>query len=237
MSDTFTFDGIVSSTYGVLVYPTDSMISAPARLYTRHTVPGRSGDLLVDEHRFENTVREYGIIIAAYANAQIAALRNALASRVGYFRLTDTFDPTHYYMAMYSEDFQPTLYWRTKDQGKATISFERKPQRFLLTGEQQRTYTGSGSITNPTMFPAKPLLRVYGTGTLGIGSTNITIADHGNDYIDIDCETGRAYYNATALDNKVTLNAIDYPSLLPGSNGVNLSGVTRAIITPRWWEI
>ena len=49
---------------------------------------------------------------------------------------------------------------------------------------------------------------------------------------------GRAYYGANPLDSKITLNTIDFPSLLPGSNGISKgSGITQIIITPRWWEL
>jgi phage-related protein len=238
MSDSFTFDGIGSAAYGVYVFPTDSMVAAPARQYSELVVPGRSGVLLMDDMRYENIEREYGIVIADSGEENVALLRNMLASRVGYCRLTDTFDPDHYYMAAYNQNFTPVMEWRKKDMAKAKISFYRKPQRFLLTGENVITLTSSGNITNPTQFKSKPFIRVYGSGVLGVGSTNITIASHGYSYMDIDCETGRAYYGATSLDSKVTLNAIDFPTLNPGSNGISKgSGITRIEITPRWWEL
>ena len=240
MSDTFTFDGIVSSTYGVYVFPTDSMKSAPARQYTEYNIPGRSGALLVDEARFPNTKRDYGVIIAesGTSSVNLDGLRNALASRVGYFRLTDTFDTTHYFMAAYREDFLPSYDWQGKKLSKAQISFNRKPQRYLISGGTAVPFTSSGTITNPTRFDSMPYLRVYGTGVLGIGSTNITIAAHGYSYIDIDCETCRAFYGATALDNKVTLSTRDYPKLAPGSNGISVgTGITSVSVTPRWWEL
>lgn len=238
MSDSFTFDGISSAAYGVYVFPTDSMVAAPARQYSTLVVPGRSGVLLMDDMRYENTERKYGIVIDDSGEENVALLRNMLASRVGYCRLTDTFDTDHYYMAVYNENFEPTLEWRKREMAKAVISFTRKPQRYLLSGESQTTLTASGTITNPTQFNAKPLLRVYGSGVVGVGGTNITIASHSYSYVDIDCEIGRAYYGATSLDSRITLNAIDFPSLRPGSNGITKgSGITRIIITPRWWEL
>lgn len=239
MSDTFTFDGISSAAYGVYVYPTDSMYQAPARQYTVLTVPGRSGALLIDENRFDNTVREYGVVIPENGRSNIDGLRNALASRVGYFRLTDTFDSTHYYMAMYDEDFMPTIDWHGLS-SKVVLTFTRKPQRFLLSGETAVVMTSSGTITNPTRFASKPLLVVTTTrstgSVLGVGSTNITIRRQGVTYI--DCETGRAYNGATPYDTYISLNTIDFPTLNPGSNGITLgTGISRVEITPRWWEI
>lgn len=238
MSDTFTFDGISSATFGVYVFPTDSMVAAPARQYTEQVVPGRSGVLLMDDERYENVQHDYSVITNNNGLLNLSMLRNVLASRVGYCRLTDTFDTGHYYMAVYNQDFTPMLEWRKKDMAKALISFYRKPQRFLLSGETIITLTSSGSITNPTRFKSKPLVRVYGSGVVGVGNTNITIASHAYSYMDIDCETGRAYYGATSLDSKVVLNQIDFPSLNPGANGITKgSGITRIEITPRWWEL
>lgn len=234
----FTFDGINSIDDDLYVFPTDSMVAAPARQYTEQVVPGRSGVLLMDDGMYDNILHEYQVVADDDGQANIALLRNMLASRVGYCRLTDTFDTDHYYMAAYNQDFTPVLEWRRRDMAKAMISFYRKPQRFLLSGESAVVLTASGSITNPTRFKAKPFIRVYGSGVLGIGDTNITIASHAYSYMDIDCETGRAYYGATSLDSKVTLNAIDFPSLAPGSNGITKgSGITRIEITPRWWEL
>jgi len=240
MSDTFTFDGISSATYGVYVFPTDTMMAAPEREYDTVTVPGRSGELLIDRGRFGNVQREYGVVMADDGSVNMAALRNVLASRNGYCRLVDTFEPDHFFMAVYREPFEPTLEWRGKEMAKARIAFERKPQRWLLSGETEQIYTSSGTITNPTRFASKPLLRVTTTrstaSVLGVGSTNITIKRQGVIYI--DCEMARAYNGATSLDSYVTLNTIDYPTLAPGSNGISLgTGISRLEITPRWWEI
>ena len=240
MSGSFTFDGIGSATYGVYAFPTDSMQNAPARQYNAVTVPGRSGLLLMDSGRYENVTRTYGVVIPENADSNLPGLRAVLASRVGYCRLTDTFDTDHYFMAVYREDFQPTYDWRSGEMGKAEITFECKPQRFLISGETEITKTSSGSVSNPTRFPSKPLLVVTTTrssaSVLGVGSTNITLTRQGVTYI--DCEIGRAYNGATSYDDKVALSTIDFPSLAPGSNGISLgTGISKVVITPRWWEL
>ena len=238
MSDYFEYNGVNSSTFLARVFPTDSMLKSSARDYTTVSVPGRSGTLLLDHGSYANIMREYDVQIVGDTDlAKFNALRAHLASCVGYLRLTDSFEPAHYFMAAYTEGFNMTADFASKRRGRGTITFECKPQRFLISGETAQTFTSSSMITNPTQFQSKPLLRVYGHGILGIGSTNITIAAHSGSYMDIDCETGRAYYGATPLDSYVSLNTIDYPTLPAGVTGVALSGVTRVIITPRWWEL
>ena len=241
MSDYFIYGGVNSSTWFARVFPTDSMLKAPAHNYNTVTVPGRSGKLLMDLGCYDNITREYDIqIIGDTDLGKFNALRNYLASRTGYLRLTDSFDAAHYYMAAYTEAFNLTADFASMKRGRGTIAFDCKPQRFLLTGETAVTFNATGTITNPTRFPSKPLLVVTTTrataSVLGIGSTNITLTRSGTTYI--DCETGRAYNGATSYDNKIALSTIDFPTLAPGSNGVSLgTGISSVVITPRWWEL
>lgn len=241
MSDYFIYGGVNSATFLARVFPTDSMLKAPAHKYEEVVVPGRSGKLLMDLASFDNIVREYDVQIVGDSElAGFIALRNYLASCAGYLRLTDSFDTTHYYMAAYTEAFDLTADFHSQKRGRGTISFDCMPQRFLLSGETAVVMASSSTITNPTRFPSKPLLRVTTNrataSVLGVGSTNITIKRQGVTYI--DCEMGRAYNGATPLDTCISLNTIDFPTLEPGSNGISLgTGISRVEITPRWWEI
>lgn len=239
MSDFFVYNGVNSAAWLARIFPTDSMLKATAHKYDMIVVPGRSGALLMDLKSYDNIPREYDVqIVGDTELARFIALRNYLTSCAGYLRLTDSFDTSHFYMAAYTEAFDLTADWHSRKRARGTITFDCMPQRFLLTGETATTFTSSGTIVNPTRFRSKPLIRVYGAGVVGVGDTNITIASHNFYYMDIDCETGRAYNGATSLDSKVTLNAIDFPSLAPGSNGITKgSGISRIDITPRWWEL
>lgn len=238
MIDHFVYNGVSSAEYSARVFPTHSMLTAPAHKYNKVTVPGRSGALLMDLDSFDNIQREYDIQIANDSDlAAFDALRNYLASCKGYLRLTDSFDTTHYYMAAYTEAFNMTADWRSKKRGRGTVAFDCMPQRFLLSGEVVVPFTASGSIENPTLFPAKPLLRVYGNGVVGVGGTNITIIN-ADVYTDIDCAMGYAYKGGSSKNLNVTLSSRDFPSLAPGQTGISLgSGISRVEVTPRWWTV
>lgn len=241
MSDYFVFAGRNSADFKTRVFPTDSMLKAPARNYNTVTVPGRSGALLMDLASYDNATREYDVQIFNDADlAAFVALRNYLASCKGYQRLTDSFDTTHYYMAAYTEAFNLTADFHSMRRGRGTLSFNCKPQRFLLSGESAVVVTTDDTISNPTRFASKPLLRVTtttaGACILGIGGVNITTTYNGT--MTIDCETGRAYNGATPLDKFVALNDIDFPTLPPGTTGITVgTGISRVEITPRWWEL
>ena len=88
-------------------------------------------------------------------------------------------------MALLEGDIEPklTAYHR---EGEIDLTFSCMPQMYLKSGEQQKTFTQGGSINNPTLYVARPLLRVYGIGRFAINDdiVNITYAEV---FTDIDC--------------------------------------------------
>lgn len=92
-------------------------------------------------------------------------------------------------------------------------------------------------ITNPTAFEAKPIIRIYGAGTVGIGDVNVTF-DGSSEYVDLDCELQDAYYGPANKNSAVTLDPNRFP-VIPASGAeiVLGSGITQVDITPRWFEL
>ena len=235
MRNYLTLDGVDSRTFGVYISG-QGTFSAPPRSYESQQIPGRSGDILISGKRLENGTLTYPAFIVRNFDANIRDLRNFLLSRVGYVRLVDSYHSDEYRMVVYREAFEPEV---TEQNNAANFElvFECKPQRFLLSGETVTTLTSSGSITNPTRFASQPLIRVYGTGVVGVGSTNITITA-ANTYTDIDCALMAAYKGTANRNAYVQLNTLDYPVLPPGSTGISLgSGISKVEITPRWWRV
>lgn len=98
-------------------------------------------------------------------------------------------------------------------------------------------YTPTDSMINPSVFPSKPLIRAYGTGTFDINDITITITTSST-YTDIDCDLMDCYEGSTNRNNSVSFSTYDFPILQPGENLVqNLVGVTLVEITPRWWRL
>ena len=123
------------------------------------------------------------------------------------------------------------------DNALFTVQFDRKPQKFLKSGERVITFTANGQIRNETLFDAKPLVRVYGTGTVSIGEKSIQVVQS-NTYVDIDCEIQNAYKEGTNCNGDIRLLSGDFFSLVHGNNGVTISsGISKVEITPRWWTL
>ena len=189
MRNYFTLNGVDSRSFGVYISG-QGTFSAPARDYNILSVPGRNGSLVGPEKRFQNGTLTYPAFIYSNFKQNIEDFRNFLLSLFGYHDLVDSYHPDEIRKVIYQGPFDPTVEAKN-DAGKFDITFNCKPQRFLLTGETVTTLTANGTITNPTRFDSQPLLRVYGTGTLGIGSQSVAITQ-ADSYTDIDCEIVRA---------------------------------------------
>lgn len=238
------FNGKPLSDFGLYISGRGTF-KAPERDITKVEVPGKSGDLIFDNGRFKNVTITYedSFILEDYDNEiifaeKMRALASFLKSSPGYHRLEDTYHPDEFRMASCITSIDPEVFYLIA--GQFDLEFDCKPQRFLKIGEEPINCMGrTNTILNPTNFDAKPILRVYGYGTLGVGEETITIAAHnGIDYIDIDCEMMNCYCGATNCNSYVRLNSDEFPVLSPGPNNINLTGnITQVYVTPRWWFI
>ncbi len=204
----------------------------------RLSIPGRNGDLVFSNHRYENVEIKYHAGITKDFDQNFTALSNYLLSLTGYQRLEDSYHPDVYRMALLESALVPETTAKNKE-GQFDLIFSCKPQMFLKSGEQKVVLTGNGSIYNPTMFESKPLLRIYGTGLVGIGGETITITA-ADGYTDIDCDIEEAYKDTAAINcnGNIELSSDDFPVLVPGINQITLaSGITKIEIVPRWWKI
>lgn len=210
----------------------------PARKVDVYSVPGRNGDIIVPQDAWENVEQSYSVW--GGANARNSAtetgykIANWLFSSFAYERLEDSYDTTHYRKAAFigSFDFE-SVFTRY---GRAELTFTCDPRRFLLTGETSVTLTGTGTITNPTPFTARPVIVVHGTGsaTIECGGKTLTIAGI-VDGMTLDCELQDAYNGATNLNSLVSGY---YPVINGGEQTITVTGgITSIEVTPNWWEL
>ena len=235
MLNHFTYNGKSTGELGLLVSGIN-IYGAPSRIVEKVTIPYRNGDLLIDTGAYSNYILAYEVCIMDNTKATAEALNEWLLGSVGYQRLEDTYNPEYYRMAAYYNELSYTLSALYR-YGRATISFDCKPQKFLLSGETGVHYTVDGTITNPTGMTAKPLIRIAGTNgaTLTINSTTIVVDDISS-YVDIDCESMQVFKGTTNKASTVTMT--DFPELVSGSNTIDLgTNTTGVLIYPRWWKL
>lgn len=223
----FTFNNISSLDFHILLsgYGT---YAVPAKDVSMITIPGRSGDLTLDNNRFNNVDITYKALIYDNLNDNYKAFTGAMMSQTGYKRLEDTFHPEEYRLAVFKEAIEPKLHGY--EAAGFEITFNCKPQRFLKSGEEILEVTTSGVVFNPTNFESRPLFRAYGNGTLTINNRVLTITGI-SDYIDIDTDMMNAFKGSTNMNSYISG---DFPLLDPGENEITFTG-TKIEIEPRWY--
>lgn len=195
MRNSIIFGGVNSADYGIYISG-EGVFNAPERDVEVVDVPGRNGAIVIDKGRYKNIDVKYPAFnyesTLADFKSRLCAFRNAVCSQRGYQRLTDTFHPDEYRMAVYKDglEFEPIKY---NTASEFDLIFDCKPQRFLTSGDTVQSFGASGSITNPTSEIALPLLNVKGTGAVQIGDRTLTIRNRlvGDFFI----ESGQSFYS------------------------------------------
>ena len=265
-----TYDGVDSSSFGVFISG-EGVFDAPARRGEMISIPGRNGSLFMDEGVFENIAGKYPAFIGTKDEVEfrekLAAFRNAILSRGNYKKLSDTYHPDEFRLAVYRSGLEvdPEEYNRS---GKFELEFDCKPQRFLFSGEIPQIFTSNGIIINPTLFASYPLIKVTGNGTVAIGDY-IFYVHNNNTTIIIDAELMDSYVPASELylltdengdvitneigieieiangniyplnmNSKIEFANSRIPKIEPGEQQIRKSGtITRLEIIPRWWRL
>lgn len=170
--DYFVYDNIDTRNYTGIYVVFDNVDKTPKRVYEEVEIPARNGKYYIDKNRYEDVEHVYHVIAMTKANG--SALINALASKVGYHRLNDSFNTDEYYEAVFTSGAEVDI-TSDRDTNKFKITFTRKPQRFLTSGETEATVANNGTLTNPTLFDSKPVLKVQGYGDIGINDDVLTL--------------------------------------------------------------
>lgn len=233
------FNGMSSKDIGIEVetYP---RYEIPEKNVTTYEIPGRNGNIVVDNGTFKNAVTSYDVSFLTEDgeyNSQIHKIAAWLYSPSGYAVLEDSYDIEHYRMARISSstDFENLF----NKAGKATLEFDCKPQRFLKDGDKSRiikTETNAvinTKLYNPTLFNSNPIIKIYNQSKsdttkrisyFKIGDTTIKFSDliqnttelsYNLINIVIDFETHNAYYyNSNDEESKkYALSAYAYSKL------------------------
>ena len=234
-----TWDGITSDSLNCIVerYP---IYTVPRRKQSAISVPGRNGDLLLQQQAYSNYIQAYDVYLSGPRNgSKMPEVAQAVAAWLnvgGYRKLVDDYTPGSYRMAFFQSPLELENIFNLY--GRATVEFNCKPQRFLDSGDTAQTANASGGIiTNPTAYNAKPLITVYGSGAaiLQVGEYVCTLAAIDGS-ITLDSDTENAYKGVANLNSQVTIP--EFPELVPGDNEITWTGgITSVQITPRWWTL
>ena len=206
--------------------------SAPTRSVDFIEVPGRNGDLIVDNGNYTNTKAYFDVVITRDVEKNTDILKYLLYSQKGYQRLYDSDLKGFYRMASFSSGFDIM----SNDGGVVRIEFDCKPFKYDVLGENAVVFTDEGNLYNKYFEPSRPTITVYGSGqgNVYIGNQTISISNI-DEHVTIDAEMQDAF---KGFQNKnATVNTADIV-LFTGNNNVSFSGgVERVEIKPRWVTI
>lgn len=233
MLNFFEYAGKRSNNFGLYISG-GGTYGAPQRDIETVSIPGRNGDLIIDNGRFNNITVTYSAYIRRDFRKLADAARAWLLSQAGYARLEDTYNPGYYRLGIFTGPLDFATRFLNLG-GECDLSFNCKPQRFLKSGEAAIEATGPLQLHNPTLYPALPLIRVYGaSGTLTVGNDIMQISEI-DEYIDIDSDTQNAYKGVTNCNPDISGA---FGTLPAGQTGISFSGdITKIEIKPRWWTL
>lgn len=239
MRDSFRIGGRESTYYNVWINGIGTITGALPDV-TKVKVPGRNGEIIFSNNSYNNVSIEYKCFIFRNFMSSYQSFKEYLYRQGSqYVRLYDTYHPGYFREARLANELRAEdIVWQN-DQGFFSVVFDCKPQLFLESGLESTEITTSGTrIQNPTNFPAKPLLHVFGYGNLTINGTQITISNYmigSVDHISIDCDLCEAFYGINNMNSYI--QADEFP-VLEGNSSVNFTGnITKVEIVPRWWTI
>ena len=131
----FIFNGKKSSDFDVWASGLNIFYS-PEKRIERIQVPGRNGELLIEDGSFENTELLFkDCFIPRHFSENFTNLSNYLNRQKGYQRLELSWLPDEYRLAAFHGDIEASMKnWN--GMGKFDLTFNCKPQRFLKSGEE-----------------------------------------------------------------------------------------------------
>lgn len=202
---------------------------------TYTAIPGRSGDLIEDNGRYNNITIPYTVAVLTNPfdlPLLVKKIAAWLGTAGGYFILSDTYDPNYFRYARYSGNLNiADLLLKI---GTAKLNFNCKPFKYSFDGQHTVTLGSSGTLYNPEDFPSVPYMKLTGSGDimLSIGSSYFAFSNV-DGYIEVDGEIMAAYKGAELQNDKISFSA--FPVLEPGMNKISASGnVSKIEIIPRW---
>ena len=229
----FIYNGRSSADFNLAVSGEDTW-KKPLPDIERMQIPGRNGDLLLSNKRYSNVEVTYHVGIKRNFDTNYSAFMNFLLKEPGYHRLEDSYHGDYYRMAVLDKEASPRMGFQNYS-GSFDLVFSCMPQQYLKSGERLQVLTGSGTVYNPTAYEAKPLLRIYGSGSILVGDGKVTVIEN-DSYIDLDCELEDAFRDTANMNQCLELESGDFPVLVPGNNSITfLSGITKVELVPRWW--
>ena len=199
-------------------------------------IPGKNGDLTIDNHRFSNITIPFNCYIHKNFGQNYSNLINYLMSLTGYQRIESNEEPDVFRLGMIKAPIEPEM-GQFNFRGQFSIDIDFMPQKWLKVGENRITVNGSETLVNPTAFDALPTLYVQGTGTITVNGSDMELLNNTSTTV-IDCGAQNVYEGTINRNSDITLTDNAFPVLVPGTNTIEYgTGITSLVVVPNWWKL
>lgn len=215
-------------------------VTKPRRKLTLVSVPGRSGDLIVDEESYENGLFELTAFVKGSSQEEQEENQTiiGLAFDTGtYQSFVPYWDSKYEYqvITISGPDFYGTRAFAFSDPYEVQLSY--KPFK-KLRNVNKVTLASSGTIANPLKYNSLPYIKITGSGdvTLKINGIDVVLKNI-VEFIELDSEIEECFKlkNNVLTNENSKMYSLDFPFFKPGSNTVSWTGnVTKVEIEPRW---
>ena len=246
-----TYNGKSSEELGLFIQAPPTY-EYPERDVTVTHIPGRNGDLIVDNGCYKNVTRTYmlaknfqnGYKFAVNAESVLSWLTSAKGK---YVELTDDYESDVYMMATYIDRGNFTNYYNKAL--SIAVQFQCKPQKYLNSGkitaefsfedQEEDLYRITSKIRNSYNYEALPLVTICWdqteldndqivmlsvTNIQGDTTSSICISSiNQGDLLSIDSELQTCYNQNGDANDTISLNGGKFPYLDKGSNKVSLT--------------
>lgn len=201
------------------------------------SVPGRNGDIHFRNNRYNNRERTVEIYFPG-GKEDIEDFDSRLLAISGYTRINSTINPSFYMLGQYKGRFEPTQISVGYLEAVGSFTWDCKPQKYLVEGDNIVTLADGATLTNPTRYFAKPVLYVTGMGEISIGRYTIEVLEDVDDMV-IDCDAETAYSSATGenYNSKIRAYVSEFFGIEPGNNTVSVASGMTLQVQPRWWTL
>ena len=179
------------------------------------SVPGRDGDIVIDNKKHKNKKIEYELSLFASQHSELSENENFFYSL---------------------EDMKRVLIISTHTpHARCDLTFNCKPFLYRIDGDEKQTITAKNTVLyNPEMYDSLPYIKIYGNGDiyLHIGGGQYNFLNV-TGFVECDSDSMNVYKQMVNKNNDYQANS--FPILSPGNNTISWYGnVSKIEITPRW---
>lgn len=239
------FKGLDSRDFNLLIRTKDTYKRAE-RDISFISVPGRSGDVVIDNNRYKNVEIQYGVRLFATQLSNLKDNENFfysyeeisrwLTSDGNYYKLFDSYDKMYYRKACLINGFNASQPHHSV--ADFDLKFNCKPFRYRFDGDDIIEVTNQNTvIENTEIYESLPYIKIWGSGDiyLHIGGRQYNFFSV-SDYVECDSESMNVY--KSMISKNAYYQGTAFPTFEAGENNISWSGnITKIQIKPRWRTI